>query len=139
MEGWYLQSAMSDSERKLRKTFVKVTSLHQQNWNDRNAEAAGFNTLGSHQKLIHSFGGKTLKDRKHNKHRHIRKDNAAKRDIKETGLENTRWVYRFQHTGLIVFCEHTNEHCGSVKSGIWRGGGERAYSLNERQLFSSQK
>ena len=53
----------------------------------------------------------------HNKHEHTQKDNAAKTNIKERGWENTKWLYRFQHTGLIVFCEHTNEHCGSVKGG----------------------
>jgi len=43
-------------------------------------------------------------------------------DIKETGWENTKWIYRFQHTGLIVFCEHIHEHCGSVTGGE-RGAG----------------
>jgi hypothetical protein len=56
-------------------------------------------------------------------------------DIKETGWENTKWIYQFQHTGLIVFCEHTNEHCGSVNG----GGGGGGYAVNERQLFSSKK
>jgi len=54
---------MSDTKRELGKTFVKVTSLHQQNYSDRNTQAEGFNAFGSHQKLIHNFGGINLKEK----------------------------------------------------------------------------